>query len=381
MKDKRLKLGMVRNSTSYLSIGNYNPQELGLGEALVDLGVQVDVFYANNKKRNEQVCYKNKVRIFYMRFIQIIGQHGIFLNVFKFLRLNKYSLVQVSEESSFQSVLIGIWCKLNGIPVILWQGMYSEHKKHIKHIIIQKCYNFLCLPVLRKCVSLVICKTEFAENYIKLKGFTDTKILKVGFNGYKLHSKINERLSENLISIDSTKKIILFVGRLVDDKNPFFILELAHHYKSNKNIQFVMVGDGKYKNAIKDKIRELGVDVIFIPKLDQKDLGQLYNMTSIFLMPSTIEIYGIVYMECMSFGIPIVSLENAGAKSIIDDKKQGFIIPKLDQSLWTEKIDFLLTDDVLYKNMSDCSKSKVKEYDWHKLALEYLQTYQSAIKA
>ncbi len=378
MKRKEFKIAIIRNSTSYLSINHYNLQELGLAVSLTKLNLKVDVYYANNKNKDEQIIYKSKVKVFYMKFKQLMGQNGIFVNLFKSLKLNNYSIVQVSEESSIQSVIVGIWCKLNNIPLILWQGMYEDHQK--KYKLIQIIYNFLLLPILRKCTTIVICKTELAKVYIHHKGFKNTQVIPVGFDCTKLHSNLDRQVPEALKNIDKSKDIILFVGKLIDVKNPSFVLELAKNYVDNDNIQFIMVGKGKYKDLVLRTIEDKSVNLTYIPQLNQDELGHLYSMSKVFLMPSGAEIYGMVYLECMSFGLPVISLSNAGVDSILNNGKDGFIMDELILSEWIEKIDFLLSEDLEYKKMQQNLKSRTSEFIWSNLGTKYFEVYSSVVK-
>ncbi|WP_111308743.1 glycosyltransferase family 4 protein [Confluentibacter sediminis] len=379
MEGETFKLGIIRNSTKYLSVNHYNLQELGLAQELVDLGFEVDVYYANNKNIEEQIRYNNKVKIVYLRVRQLIAQQGVFINLFKFLKSNNYTVIQVSEDSSIQSVIVGVWCKLNNVPMVLWQGMYQEYNE-TRHKLIQRVYDILFLPILRKCTSAVICKTKFAEDYIVKKRFKNTFVIPVGFDSNKLHSNLNQKRPDSLNSIDTTKDIILFVGRLIDDKNPFFILDLAAHYSNNSDVQFVIVGKGKYEELVKKRIAEISKDIIYIPQLEQKELGYLYNVSKLFLMPSTVEIYGMVYIECMSFGLPVISLYNAGANSILRSGRDSYVMEQLDLSKWIEKIDFLISNKVEYEKMRFNLKSRVYEFNWNTLAPKYFEVYGSVIK-
>ena len=83
--------------------------------------------------------------------------------------------------------------------------------------------------------------------------------------------------------------------------------------------------------GISDRVHLIGT-------ISQKHLPALYRAAHVFLLPSTYEIYGMVMLEAMYFGVPVISTASAGAKVIIQQDVTGYILDTFDTSLWAEKI-------------------------------------------
>ena len=175
------KLAIVRTSISHQSITHYNSQELGLALELSKKEILIDIFYASN--RNEIVNVNDYVRIIYLTTISFYKQQGLLKNINSYLLKGQYDLIQIAEESMLQSVLISKYAKELNTPVVLLQGMYESHSGLIKQII-QRTYNFILLPILRKNIQLAICKTTSAQNYLYNLNFKNTKVIPYTYKYY-----------------------------------------------------------------------------------------------------------------------------------------------------------------------------------------------------
>ena len=157
------------------------------------------------------------------------------------------------------------------------------------------------------------------------------------------------------------KNVVLFVGRLIEEKGVSGILEVASELK---NIEFWFVGDGPLKEKINgENVRYLGIK-------NQEELVELYNKATIFVLNSYSsanskweEWFGISLIEAMSCGLPVISTDCIGPKEIIEDKKEGFLIPQKNNELLKEKIIELLKNNKLREKFKINGKERIKEYN------------------
>lgn len=367
-----MKLAIVRTSISHQSITHYNSQELGLALELTKREVSIDIFYASDHE--EIVRINDKLRIIYLPTVSFFKQQGLLKKINVFIKKGEYDLIQVSEESLLQSVLISRYVKKIKIPVILLQGMYEPYTGLLKQVF-QKTYNTLLLPILRNNIELAICKTTSAQEYLSKLNFKKTVVIPVGFNSRIITSQVNP-VSE-LGRIDLSKKIILYIGKIEKRRNPDLILEIARLYERNKDLIFVCVGSGELE---KEFIRKKGINVLYFKSLKQSQLQFLYNKAILFLMPTNYEIFGMVYLECMYFGVPVISTLNAGSKDLFKNNYDSFIVNSLDPEVWKGKIDIILKSNI-GAEFSKRLKKNASRYDWSEISYLYLRTYEGVISS
>ncbi len=119
-----------------------------------------------------------------------------------------------------------------------------------------------------------------------------------------------------------------------------------------------IVGDGSEKQNLQNKINKLNLQgkVILCGAKLQEDLENEYLNSSIYLMTSLSESFGIVLVEAASFGLPLIAFDSAqGSKEIIEDNKNGFLIPNRDKNLFVQKIDEIIQNPEKMKLFSDNS--------------------------
>ena len=152
-----------------------------------------------------------------------------------------------------------------------------------------------------------------------------------------------------------------------------------------KDIHFVIVGkakDLKYQRLFDERIMvsPYRKRIRYIPKLTQNQLSTLYEQATIFILCSSYEIYGMVLLEAMYFGLPVISSVTAGSKQLIVNGETGLILSHKDVKRWSTAISILLYDDQRLRNFSEASKRRVQEYFlWEKAVDNFYAIYQSVV--
>jgi glycosyltransferase involved in cell wall biosynthesis len=160
---------------------------------------------------------------------------------------------------------------------------------------------------------------------------------------------------------------VLFVGRLEYYKGQELIIEIIKK-KIWANVKFVIVGDGSYKEELIDlKNKDFNVDYKGYIK-NEIEKAKIYAEADILILPSIKvknweELFGIVIIEAMSAGLPVIATDCVGPKEIISNGIDGFIIKQNNIDELIEKIDLLVRDSNLRSKMSNAAKEKSKFYD------------------
>jgi len=371
----KIRMAIIRPFGSPFSTGFYNSQEIGLARGLSKCNINVDVYAAGAGKQvkctNIESSGIGKVRLFEVPFRRIPSiDQAFYPKLFALLRQEDYQFIQVNEENELTSFLVVRFAHSRGIPVAIYQGMYQQMIGRI-YAAFQRCYDLLLLPSLIKNIDMAFVKTSRAGKHLQNKGFNNITILPVGLDPTPF-AQYKERNWRAELRIPKQSKIILYVGIFERRRNVDFMIDLAKKMQGD-DIVLVMAGTGPEHSRITERVeKEKTNNVRIAGMVDQQSLPGLYRESSLFLLPSDYEIYGMVVLEAMYFGIPVMSTYTAGPEDIIVDGIDGFLMADLDCNTWAAKIRNALIDTEHLSEMSNNAAHKVsKHLCWDAIATDY----------
>lgn len=178
---------------------------------------------------------------------------------------------------------------------------------------------------------------------------------------------------------DDGKLNILFVGRLEKRKGCNYLLNAyARLKKKYPNIRLIIVGPGvnlRRRYEFKVGLCRLK-DVVFTGGVRYEDLPRYYQTADIFCAPATgKESFGIVLLEAMALGKPIVATSNDGYASVISDGAQGLLVPPKNIKALAEALQRLIEDSSLRRSLGATGLVTVQGYDWPLVARRVLDYY------
>jgi glycosyltransferase involved in cell wall biosynthesis len=156
--------------------------------------------------------------------------------------------------------------------------------------------------------------------------------LNVIYNGidtaeYKADSRTKGRFKMRF-SIPENTKVISFVGRLREEKNPLLFVEIAKNImaKSSDELKFVIAGDGPDFDKVNNKIKNYGLENRIILTGAINYVTDLLNDTYILLVVSKTEGIPLVILEAMSMGVPVISTDIGAISEVLENNVNGFLI-------------------------------------------------------
>jgi len=162
------------------------------------------------------------------------------------------------------------------------------------------------------------------------------------------------------------KNNIISVGRLESVKGFEDLIDVIKIVVlKNKNVKLNIVGDGSQYKLLDNKINELGLqnNVNLLGYKNSKKLSELYNQSSIYVMTSLSESFGLVLLEAQSHKLPCIAFASAnGAKELINNGVDGYLIGNRDKEKMANKILELINDKDKCKQLGEKALENSKKY-------------------
>lgn len=327
-------------------------------EPVYKLNENIKVNYISNIKPNKkEMIYYLKKKNFSM-FFKGISQ-SIKIGFIKYIKtsivLNKLNTDVIISTRTIHNYLISMFVNKK-TKKIAWEHNHHNNKKNYIKSLIRSCKNVN---------NLVLVSNELTEFY---KGYIGNKAVYIPNCLDKMPNKLSKLDTNNLVAI----------GRLSKEKGFDDLLKIFKKISLKyPDWKLNIVGDGMEKNNLLSLSRELklGDKVIFHGYQNKEYINDLLLESSIYLMTSHTESFGLVLIEAMSYGIPCISYTSAqGANEIIKDNETGYLIKNRNEDEMLEKIELLMNDEKLRKKLGKASRLEAKNYSsdailekWQKL--------------
>ncbi len=176
---------------------------------------------------------------------------------------------------------------------------------------------------------------------------------------------------------------LIFVGRLIKEKNVDILIKAVYLLKKELGrIKCVIVGQGPQSDALMDLAEKLGLkeDIVFTGFLEHEEIISNMKAARVFVLPSRREGFGIVVVEAMACGLPVIVVNSPMNASVelIKSGSNGFVCSP-DEDDISRKALVLLKDVSLRNNMSSFARDSAKGYDWGRAADRNEALYMSII--
>ena len=213
---------------------------------------------------------------------------------------------------------------------------------------------------------------------LNLKVFKDFKGPKVVIpNGIDLE-EFNPRVSK-LKKFCDGKINILFVGRIEKRKGLIYLLK-AFKILTRKfsNLRLIIVGEGELKGYCQNYVKENNLkEVCFEEQITGSRLPSYYRTCDVYCSPAIYgESFGIVLIEAMASSIPVVAFANEGYQQVLKGKGSKFLVKPRDYKTLAEKLEILIKNPQLRKEMGEWGQTEAQKYSWPRIADRVLDFYE-----
>ena len=368
---------LVRATPNDLDINAYNVQQVGIGKSFVNKGFNYDfITFKKNEPRKEVVFYEKDgcrakcIELPRKRFLR----WGINTEICDEDFLDKYDLIICQEYYQLQTYLMS--CKSD--KVVMYTGPYYNMfmPKFLSPI-----YDLCLTKKLNRQIKHKFVKSVLAYEFMEKKGYDGLENIGVALDTTRFENVVINQETQKLIDYMKENRCILYVGSLIARKNYPFLLEVYKKLVERKpDIKLVIIGkshvsaverffgkkDEEYAAKYNDMLPESIKDGIYhLERIDNPQLKFIYLLAKACLLPSVQEIFGMVLLEAMYLGAPVISSENGGSLTLMADGSCGQIVKEFNAERWVQAILKYLDDEEYAQRMVKNAQERIRRnYNW-----------------
>lgn len=231
--------------------------------------------------------------------------------------------------------------------------------------------------------SLVLAPTLSMKQYLEEQGTTtNVEIVPTGLleEDFEYEPGKAEQLRKQYLK--GKKYLFCTVSRLGKEKNIPFLLEGLAKFKENKGdcFRFLLIGDGNEKEELKEEAVRLGLEdnVIFCGCIEHSVIRNYCRACDLFLFASRSETQGIVLLEAMAAGLPVVGVKATGTSNVVRDGWNGYLT-ELDVNAWERKLELILEKESQKEWMAENSIAEAKRYRSRNVSEKVERLYQNIL--
>lgn len=359
--EPRFVLDLSKQLRKYFDVTVLAPAAPGAREKEILEGVKVLRYHYFPVHKWETLCYpgaivprikEKKIRVLLVPFLFA----GLF---FKLLRIKSH----FDCVHAHWIIPQGIVQSFVGMPYIV-TGHGGDVTSLNKGII-----KKLKLRCLMKADKITVVSNALKKEVEALCHRNDVKIISMGCDTTRFDKKYRV---ENYFH-QGEKPVVLFVGRLAEKKGVTYLIEAM----KNIDAKLVIVGDGPLKNDLMQQAAPQKDKICFMGSRTHEELIKIYASADVFVAPSITaadgdkEGLGLVLLEAMASGLPVIGSNSGGIPEIVHDGENGFLTREKDSKAIAQKINALLTNKEGYEKMSENAVLTAKEYDYKVLGKKY----------
>ena len=304
-----------------------------------------------------------------------LSGHSAYLAIRKLARTlyQEYPFDLIHTHVALPSGYVGTkLAKIYKVPCMLTiHGKDLQTTVHINH----KCQKTI-RSILEKTESIILVSEKLKRRITELFPNVLSKC-EVIPNG------VNIILNQNKPLLIKQQTYILSVGNLYQSKGTEInLLAFKEITRDFPECSYLIIGEGPEKDHLKRLAKELNIEdkVIFLGKVPHNEVLAYMKSCTIFSLPSWMEAFGIVYIEAMSLGKPVIACEGEGISDTIEHFKTGFLIPPNNVETLVETFTLLLSNAQLRTEVGNNAKQLASTtFSWKKNVLHYKHIFNKIV--
>ncbi len=296
--------------------------------------------------------------------------------------LKRLDLDIIHVHSPFTMGRVGLhYARRYDIPIVFtYHTLYDQYVHYVpvaqdlaRDVTIKYSKNFC-----NQCDHIVVPSREVETILTELNIKTPRSVIPTGVPLEKFNQGDRQWLRKHY-DIPEENRILLFVGRLTKEKNLDFLLDAFNQiHRQTPDTSLVLTAQGPMEEQLKKQAQELGLnleqDVIFTGALPFDTLVNVYYSADLFVFSSVTETQGLVLIEAMAAGLPVVAVRAYGVQDMVDDGINGYLTP-CSIPEFSQAIGKLLEDKETYRSFSQNALLKADSLSSQNMARKLEELY------
>ncbi len=404
MKTKTLKIAILSLHSSPIgAIGSQNTGGMSvyvreLARELGRCGHRIDIFTRQNAHTNGQVVNLDEN----VRLIHLSNGHAgpvpklaLYHSVKDYFRA--LESFQAQDGLCYDLIHSHYW--LSGLL-----GQIAQNRWHVPHIVMFHTLGALKNMVaagepepelrivsekrLAKGCHCIVAST--AKEREKLMRFYDAaaeriKVVPCGVN-LNLFRPLDRLAARRRLGFEADESIVLYVGRFDPLKGLDRLIEALAYLRNHTRLRLVIVGgDGEQSPAYQhlwQLVLKLGLKdrVMFAGRIEHADLPPYYNAANVLVIPSRYESFGMVGLESLACGTPVVTTPVGAIERILREGQTGYVVSDYTPAALAKGIESFLSDAAAATPAPEIVRASVFEFDWSHVASAIMDQYATVLK-
>ena len=328
------------------------------------------------EQKNEQSRNKNWFAESSQYFESIPLKHWdkkvdrIKFDIFNQFKKKKYDLAIAYEYSTITAILFMAICRLKKIPYLINMDGNFTNSHPLKYIL---------KKILISGASGCLAGGEYAKNYFIYYGALEENIYLHHFTSLYANDILASPLGDQekrvickKLQLQHFSKVVITVGRFIKSKRIDVLIAAWKHMPDDWVL--LIVGEGDLEDEYKNQIETLGLkNIKFTGHLDFKTLRQYYLASDLFVLPTELDVWGLVVNEALASGLPVITTDKciAGLELIVNEFN-GFIVPVDAPEQLSKKIKEVLLDERKASMFSLNALKSISNYTYESVAQSHM---------
>lgn len=330
--------------------------------------------------------HENMFPEFKMNFDWKVVKVEVRLSVLKTNKIDVSSLQEVIDEFQpnvihthlFMAELVSRFCDY---PAVKWFSHGHDNMEQLNPFSLKggvykrKFTNWYEKRVLFKSYS------EKGNHYVAISQNSESFLRKVvpKIPVTLLHNAINyDRFHNKKSEGDRSQLTLVNVGSLVNKKNQTFLIDVAEILQGKKvDFKMHLLGDGPNYNLLIEKVKSLGLNDQVILHGNVSNVEEFYWKSDIYIHSATYEPLGLVLIEAMAAGLPVITLDGKGNRDIIRQNQNGIMLENINAKEFVNEVLAIWTNSQQYCDMSSFAQEYAKQFNIFEYVHSLIQLYKS----
>jgi len=367
------------------AIGGVETYVYNIAKKLVEKGHEVTVYTSDLLKDNPQIrllySEKDKVdgirirRFKAFRLLPEIEASTLMPSMITSLLKEEADIIHAHGYYYFPAYLAALARHITGIPLVLTTHSGPESRMPSLRKLYNQTVGKFCLKTTDQIISLTRRGAEYltsigarSEKISVIPNGVDTNLFSRRTDGYSFREKYG------IIG-----NVILFVGRLSKVKGLNYLIDAMPEILNEvpDAILLIIGPDFGLKTELRRRAKQLYIEkkVLFTGTLSGAELVDSYAASDVFVLPSIAESFGIVLLEAMAMGKPVIATDIGAARDLIQNGVNGFIIKPRRPDQIAKAVISLIKNRNLATKMGDINRKIASEYSWDNITQAISQVY------